>query len=195
MTASTSDLVATLAGPALGLLELDSIARGYVVADAVLKRAPVTICLAEPASPGKYLLLFSGGVAEVEESFQAGVEAAGSALLDRLLLTQVDEGLVEALKGTPARAPKVGESVAVVETQTVAATLLAADTALKRAEVTLARLQLARGVGGKGWFLLTGALHMVEAALEGVHGAVQAPLLLATELIQSPHPELRGPVI
>ena len=46
-----------LPGPALALLELDSIARGYVVADAVVKRAPVTLSLAEAVTPGKYLLL------------------------------------------------------------------------------------------------------------------------------------------
>jgi microcompartment protein CcmL/EutN len=182
-----------LPGPALALLELDSIARGYVVADAVVKRATVTIALAEAVTPGKYLLLFSGPVAEVQESFQAGVETAGRTLLDKLLLPMAADGLVAGLLGR--FSGRYGESVGIVETHTVAATLLCADTALKRADVTLERLQLARGIGGKGVFVVTGELHMVEAALEGAAAAVEPHLLQATELIQRPSPELVGRVL
>ena len=182
-----------LPGPALALLELDSIARGYVVADAVVKRATVTIALAEAVSPGKYLLLFSGPVAEVQESFQAGVETAGRTLLDKLLLYGAADGLVAGLMGRFSGV--YGESVGIVETHTVAATLQCADTALKRADVTLERLQLARGIGGKGVFVVTGELHMVEAALEGVATAVEPHLLQTTELIQRPSPELIGRVL
>jgi microcompartment protein CcmL/EutN len=190
---SDSSATSPLPGPALALLELDSIARGYVVADAVVKRAAVTLALAEAVTPGKYLLLFSGGVAEVQESFQAGVETAGRTLLDKLLLPMAAEGLVAGLMG---RFPgQYGESVGIVETHTVAATLLCADVALKRADVVLERLQLARGIGGKGVFVLAGELHMVEAALEGAAAAVEPHLLLTTELIQRPSPELRGRVL
>ena len=177
----------------MALLEIDSIARGFVVADALLKRARVEIWLAEPVSPGKYLVLFDGEVAEVEEALGAGTQAAGSTLLDTLYLPYAHrlllQGLAEKYEG------EEGESVGIVETQTAASVLRAADVALKKAEVRLTKLHLARGVGGKGWFTLTGDLHMVEAALEAVGTAVAQPLLLATELIQRPHPELRGRVL
>ena len=184
---------APIPGPAVALLELESIARGFIAADALVKRAPVRIAQAEPITPGKYLLLFSGGVAEVEESFAAGVEAAGATLIDKLLLPYAAEALVRGLTGRFHSG--LGESVGVVETHTVAAALLAADTALKRADVRLTGMQLARGIGGKGYFTLTGSLHMVEAALEAVALAVPQPLLVATELIQRPHPDLKGPVL
>lgn len=183
----------SIRGPAIGLLELESISRGFVTADALLKRAPVRIALAEPSSPGKYLLLFWGEVAEVQESFHAGVERAGSTLLDKLLLPQAAKGLVRALGGSFDDRP--GESLGIVETHTVASAILAADTALKRAEVWLRALHLARGIGGKGYFTLAGSLHMVQAALEGAATSIEAPLLLATELIERPHPELEGPVL
>jgi microcompartment protein CcmL/EutN len=181
-----------LSGPAIGLLELESIARGMAVADVLVKRAPVVLSLAEPVTPGKYLLLFSGGVAEVEESFQAGVEAAGPTLLDKLLLPHPARGLTSALSGTFLE--EWGESIGVVETHTVAAALLAADAGLKRSETWMRQLHLARGIGGKGLFLLTGSLDMVEAALEGASQAIEPSLLLTTELIRRPHLELRGPV-
>ncbi|HVE81255.1 MAG TPA: BMC domain-containing protein, partial [Myxococcales bacterium] len=55
---SASVVLPDLGGPALAVIELDSIARGFVVADALLKRARAKIGLAEPVSPGKFVLLF-----------------------------------------------------------------------------------------------------------------------------------------
>jgi microcompartment protein CcmL/EutN len=181
------------AAPSLGLLELESLARGVVVADALVKKAAVQLSIAEAVSPGKYLLVFTGAVAEVDEAFQAGVEAGGAMILDRLLLPHVAEAVVEALQGRFQAAAHA--AVGIVETHTVAATLLAADQALKHAAVTLTSLQLARGIGGKGWFTISGVQHDVEAALEAVARAVAPPSLVATELIQRPHPELRGTVL
>ncbi len=181
-------------GPALGLFELESLARGIVVADALVKQAEVRIAIAEAVTPGKYLLVFSGPVAEVDESFREGVEVAGKVLIDKLFLPQVSPSLVLALEGTVATA-KADDAVGIVETHTVASALLAADTAIKRAQVTLTYLQLAKGIGGKGWFMLAGAQHDVEAALDGAAAAVSASLLVTTELIHRPHRDLRGSVL
>jgi microcompartment protein CcmL/EutN len=174
-------------GPALALLELESIARGMVVGDALVKRAPVEVAMAEPVSPGKYLVMFSGGVAEVEEALKAGIEVAGSTLLDKLFLPQAAPGLLAALEDRLDAA--TGGSFGMVETHSVASALLAADAALKRAQVALRRLRLARGIGGKGYFVLTGSLDMVEAAIEAAAAAIEPRLLLATEVIQRPHPD------
>lgn len=182
-----------LGGPALAVIELDSIARGFVVADALLKRARAKIGLAEPVTPGKFLLLFGGELGEVEESFRAAVEAAGTSLLDQLLLPQAAARLVAGLRGRFHGGQE--ESLGFVETQTVASAVRSADAALKRAEVFLTRLHLARGIGGKGYYGLAGSLHMVQAALEAAASAIDAPLLVTTELIQRPHPELKGPVL
>lgn len=178
--------------PALGLLELESIAKGLVVADALVKKAEVKLYLSEPMSPGKYVLLFRGPVAEVEESFHAAVEIAGSTVLDKLMLTLVHRKLLAGLDGAfDVRAPE--NALGIVETHTIASTLLAADTALKRAQVGLTHLHLAKGIGGKGWFTLTGVQHDVEAALEGAAASIEQRLLVATEIIQRPHKDLKGP--
>jgi microcompartment protein CcmL/EutN len=181
-----------LGGPALAVVELDSIARGFVVADALLKRARSRIGLAEPVTPGKFVLMFGGEVGEVEESFRAAVEVAGSALIDSLLLSQAAAPLVAGLQGRFHTG--VQESLGFVETQTVASAVRSADAALKKADVFLTRLHLARGIGGKGYYGLTGDLHMVQAALEAAASAIDAGLLVTTEIIQRPHPELKGPV-
>ena len=182
----------SLESPALGLLELESIAKGLVVADALVKKAAVKLYVSEPMSPGKYVILFRGPVAEVEESFVEAVEISGSRTLDKLMLTLVHRKLLAGLDGTfdvlGAR-----DSLGIVETHTIASTVLAADTALKRARVGLTHLHLAKGIGGKGWFTLSGPQPDVEAALEGAALAIEQRLLVATEIIQRPHRDLKGP--
>ncbi len=173
---------------ALALLELSSIARGHLVADAMLKRAPVGLLRADWVSPGKFLVLVDGGVAAVEEAYRAGLEAAGERLVDRLFLPQAHASLWPALAGE-ARASGVA-SLGLVETTTVAATLLGADAAAKAAAVRLIELQLARGIGGKAFFTVTGALGDVEAAVEAAVDIVEAAALQATEIIPAPHADL-----
>ena len=163
------------------------------MADALVKRASVRLALAEAVTPGKYLLVFSGEVAEVEESFKAAEAAGGTLIIDRLYLPQLATGVARALEGK-ADKMRPGDSIGIVETHTVSAAIKAADVAAKRAEVRLTQLHLARGIGGKGYFTIAGAQADVEAALEGAAAAIEPNLLVTTEIIQRPHRELSGPI-
>jgi microcompartment protein CcmL/EutN len=185
-------------GPALGILELGSIARGMVVADALLKRAPARLLMSRPVSSGKFLIMLRGDVAEVGESMTAAREAAGDALLDRLELPMADAQLWDLLPD-PARPADWGadpeaEAVGVIETSTVCAAIGAADAAVKMAPVTLRDLQLAAGIGGKAFFTMTGALADVEAAAEAARAAADGRVV-GSEIIAAPAPELRGALV
>jgi microcompartment protein CcmL/EutN len=177
-------------GPALAILELTSIARGVIVADAVAKKAPVHILQNHPISPGKFLIVFSGGVAEVDESLQAGMAAAGATLVDRLFLPQAHEQLAPLVAGTPPVRLGGLDAVAVVETFSVAATVLAADAAAKAASVTLLDMRLGQGLGGKGFFTMTGDLDSIEAAAAAAQAAIDGGLLVGVEIIPRPHEDL-----
>jgi microcompartment protein CcmL/EutN len=182
-----------LSGRSLALIEVASIARGHVVADVMVKRAPVQLLRCEPVSPGKLLVLVVGEVAPVDEAYRAGLEAAGAAKVDALFLPQAHEQLPGAVRGE-ARAgdsANVG-ALGIVETTTVAATILAADAAAKAAVVRLIEMQLARGIGGKAYFVLTGAVGDVEAAVEAALGAIDAAFVCGTEIIPAPHDDLVG---
>jgi microcompartment protein CcmL/EutN len=178
--------------PCLALLEIDGIARGYVAADALLKRAPVRILSAEAVTPGKYLLLFAGEVAEVGEALATGRAIAGDRLLDQLFLPQAHSELLLTL---PAPRSLPAGSLGIVETLGAAGALLAADAACKAARVSLGTLHLAKGIGGKGYFTLGGEQPDVEAALEAAVSAVAAGGIVETQLVPAPHAELRGPVL
>lgn len=174
-------------GPALGLVELASIARGVVVLDAMVKRAPVTVLGNWATSRGKYLVLVAGEVGEVEEAMDAGLSAAAEHLLDRVFLPYPHADLLPAIRG---RTSAPGDaSVAVVEATEVAAAVRAADAALKTAEVRLTELRLARGIGGKAYFVLAGDLFSVEAAAAAASEAAGPNRLVGVEVIANPHPD------
>jgi microcompartment protein CcmL/EutN len=174
---------------ALALIELSSIARGYQVADAVVKKAPVVLRDCRAVSPGKFLVLFDGDVASVDEAFRRGVEVAGDRLVDKLFLPQAHPQMGPAVRGEVSARGGV-ESYAVVETLSVASTLLAADAAAKAAAVRVIEMQLARGIGGKAFFALSGPLADIEAAVEAAVTVTDGKLMLGTEIIPAPHDEL-----
>jgi bacterial microcompartment shell protein len=178
---------ARVAGPALGLLETSSIARGLVAADAMVKKAPVELVLERTISPGKHLTLVSGGVADVEEAMRAGIDAAAHTLVDRLELPRPAVELLAALGREGAAA---AGAVGIVETYSVASALLAADAACKAALVTIYELRLGDGLGGKAYFVIGGEQADVEAGLFAAETAIPPGLLLARELIARPHDDL-----
>ncbi len=179
--------------PALGIVELQSIARGVIVADAMAKRAPIRILQSHPVSPGKHLVVVAGEVAEVEESMGAAVELAGASLIDRLFLPQAHEQLAPLLAGHP-RPAAIG-AVGIIETATVVATVLAGDAAAKAARIDLLEMRLGQGIGGKGYLTLTGELHDVEAAMAAGIAAIAPALLVLSEIIPAPHEDLRTKLI
>lgn len=179
------------AGPALGLLEISSIARGMVVTDALVKHAPITILQAHPITPGKYIVLITGGEAEVAQSMARGLEVCADALIDQLHLPQVDPQVVPAISGKIRIIdPHQIDALGIVETFTVAAAILAADSAIKVSQTTLVQLRLAKGIGGRAFFVLTGELSQIEAAIAESRAIIKNDLLFTTEIIARPHIEM-----
>lgn len=210
----------TSRGPALGVLELSSIARGIVAIDAGLKRSPAILVMSRPLSSGKHLACFEGGVAEVEEAMAAAKLAAGKLLLDSLELPMAD-AQVWPMLGDPSASPDrlaatsepgrralevdwsaddAADSVAIVETTTVCAAIRAADAAAKIAEISIRDVRLAVDLGGKAYFTMTGSLDSIEAAAAAGSEAAMAGIpgpsaLVLLEVIAQPSPDLRGRLI
>jgi microcompartment protein CcmL/EutN len=181
-------------GPALGILEIGTIARGIVVADAALKRAPAILLHSRAVSGGKHLVMLEGGVAEVEEAMMAGARAAGDQLLDRVDLAAADDQvwpMLEAPASLDWTDDPHAEAVAIVETKTVCAAVAAADAACKIAEVTVRDVRFAIDLAGKAYFTMTGTLDSIEAAA-GAARDVADQRIAALEVIAQPSPDLRG---
>ena len=180
---------ALYSGPAIALIEYKSIARGISATDAMVKKAPVIILESCAISPGKFMTIISGEVANVEEALKAGIEKAGDLLINHLFLPKVHEAILPALAGKSLTHPIL--SLGIIETFSVASCIAAADIAAKTAQVHFVKLRLANGLGGKAYFVISGILSDVEVALENAAAHVrQEGLLTAVELIQNPHPDL-----
>src|SRR6266487_1360095 len=156
--------------PALLCLEFDSIAIGILAGDALIKRAPVAILDARHIAPGRYLLIASGEVAALEESRAAALEVGAAALLDETFLPFAHDDLYPLLRGE--RLAGRGEALGIVETNTVAACVRAADAAAKESDVRLIEMHLANQLGGKAYVLL-----QRRVAVE-LHGEPFDPLIL-----------------
>jgi microcompartment protein CcmL/EutN len=180
---------AEVAGPAVAVVETTSVARGLVVADAMVKRAPVELVLARTVSSGKHVILVTGEVADVEEALGAALAVAGAALVDKLLLPYAHAAVLDAL-GRRAPEPPAGQSLGIFETFSLSAAVVAADAACKAAEVTLPELRLGDGLGGKAYFVLAGEQADVEAALLAAEHVTPTGLVLGRELIARPHDDL-----
>ena len=175
--------------PAIALLEFDSIAAGIQAGDAMAKRAPLASLRTGTVQPGKYLVMARGSVADVQEAEAAGLEVARTALVDRLFLPDIHPDVVDALTGT--RRHSEGRAVGVIETRTVAATLVAADAAVKGALVSLLDVRLADGLGGKGYLLLGGEVSDVQAGVElGVATLTRPDQLVGSVVIPQIHDEM-----
>jgi microcompartment protein CcmL/EutN len=84
---------------ALGMLELSSIAVAFQVEDAMLKAADVELLVARTICSGKYMVMIGGQVAAVESSLRSGTNVSREALIDELLIPDVDPRVFPAITG------------------------------------------------------------------------------------------------
>jgi microcompartment protein CcmL/EutN len=153
----------------------------------MVKRAAVELIWAKSIHPGKYLILVRGAVEEVKEAYSQGRISSAEMLVDHLFLPFPHQDLDAVLDG-PLSVPL--DSIGIMETFSVASVIRGADAALKHADVRGVSLKLADDLGGKGYFVFTGALRDVEAAMTAGLELVGNKLLAGHEIIANPHPDL-----
>lgn len=175
---------------ALGLIELNSIALGYEVADKMLKAAEVELLKAHSICPGKFIVMVSGDVGAVKSSVQAGVEAGRENVVDRLVLPNLSTDIIPAITGSTMVV--LEDAVGIIEFFSIASAITAADNALKAANVSLIDLRLGFAIGGKAYVTLTGDVSSVSAAVEaGALAAEDKGLLVNKVVIPRPHNALK----
>lgn len=175
----------------IGLLELSSIATGYEVEDAMLKAANVELLVARTICSGKYLVIVAGDTAAVTASVEAGEELASDALVEARVIPRVHPQIFPAISGAVALGEEEIGALGVVETFSASSIIDCADAAAKAADVTLFRVHLAMAIGGKGFFLVTGTVAAVEAAVAaGEEIARESGILVDRRVIPRPRKAL-----
>ena len=172
-------------GKSIGLLELKSIPVGIETADAVLKAANVELLTATPTCPGKYVIIICGAVGAVKSAMESGRQTAGIYLVGHHTINNVHASVPEAIVGTS----EVGHiaSIGVIETMTALTAVEAGDYAAKAANVR----RIARGLGGKGFVILTGEVSAVRSAVKAAMNQLEETGdITSSSVIASPHPGL-----
>ena len=175
----------------IGLIELSSVATGYVVEDVMLKAGSVQLLMARSICSGKFLIAVAGDVTSVQAAVEAGGAAAGASLIERRQIARVHPSVLAAISNAVDIDPKQLRSIGIVETFSAASIIDAADAAVKSANVTLLRIHLAMALGGKGFVLMAGDVASVQAAVAaGSKAAAEEGMLVGRGVIPAPSEEL-----
>ena len=178
----------------IGLIELSSIAAGFLVADAMLKAADVEILLSRTICSGKYMVLVGGDVAAVTASVEAGATIGEGSVIDTFVIPNVHESLFPALGG--AATVTNLQALGIIESFSVATMIEAADAAAKAANVQLIELRLAMALGGKAFVTLTGDVAAAQAAVDAGAAVVAAKGMLVNKVvIPAPRRELLSEIV
>ena len=140
----------------IGILELTSVGLGFRAQDAMLKAADVDLLVARTICSGKYIVMIGGQVPAVTASVEAGKAVSREALIDELMIPNVDPRVFPAISGGVALADEDKDALGILEAFSVTAIVEGADAAVKAAQVTLFRIHVAMAIGGKGFLMLTG---------------------------------------
>ena len=172
----------------IGFLELNSIAKGILAADMMLKAAEIKLVSARPSCPGKYQILITGEVSAVESALRIGEESAKTNVVDRLLIPRVNPQVIEAINMSSM--PSSLKALGILEFFSVTGAIIAADAA-KAANVSLIEIRLGTGIGGKSFVTFTGDVGAVEESVEaGAKTAENSGALLEKVVIAHPDKEL-----
>jgi microcompartment protein CcmL/EutN len=178
----------------IGLIEMTSIAAGYLVSDAMLKAADVELLLSRSICSGKYMVMVCGDVAAVEAAVSAGNAAGNFSVIDCFVIPNLHEDVFPAISGNTK--VEILGALGILESFSVASLIEGADAAVKAADVQLIEIRLAMALGGKAFVTLTGDVAAVQAAVEA--GAVmigQKGMLVNKVVIPSPRPELLNEMV
>ncbi len=174
---------------AVGVLELKSMAKGIEACDQALKSANIRLVSAHPSCPGKYEIMITGGLSDVQAALERIRSGYAPYIIDAVLMGRIDESVVRALMG--AQDAVAHGALGIIETFSASSAVKAADTAVKTAKVEILDLRVSRGMGGKGLVLLTGDIGDVTASVEaGSQYAKDQGLFVSSSVIAAPHGEL-----
>ena len=166
----------------LGLVETRTIAAGIFLADQMVKSADVTLVKASTICAGRYFIQVSGTRSAVETAV-ASVENTDYSLVGSFVISNVHPDILQGV--ARCRDIPEGDALGVVECKTASAGVIAADQALKKASVQLARLVIGQGISGKSYFILNGEIAEVEEAVAAARQALDK-YLLETVIIPAP---------
>lgn len=179
---------------AIGLVEFKSIAKGIEATDEMLKSANVELIISTPLCPGKYITMVCGDVSAVKNAIKVGKNIGGIFIIDDHVIPNVHKDVFPALTATT----DVNKftSLGVIETISAVTSVVVGDIAVKSANVQLVEIRVARGLGGKGFVIITGEISSVKSAVKTCLNRLKdSGEIICTSVIASPNKELVSKIL
>lgn len=167
----------------LGIVESRTIAAGVELADGMMKVADVELVRAGTICSGRYMIYVSGDRAAVSASVKFA-EESGRPLKGSFVISNVSPQVMAAIRK---ESVLVGPgAIGIVECRGVSAGINAADHAVKRSAITLAKLVAGQGINGKSYFVMSGDVASVREAADAAQTALGKDLV---EAVVIPRPD------
>ncbi len=149
----------------IGAIEFKSIAKGIEVSNEMVKKHIVEVLYLKSICPGKFLVIVSGDVADVNNCIDCGMSLSEGFVVDSFVINSVHNQIIDGLKHRYESHTNI-KSVLLVETNRVCAGIKMLDKTLKSANVNLAMLQLSFTIAGKLVYMVSGDIGSLESAIE-----------------------------
>lgn len=175
----------------IALIEFSKIAVAIKCADEMTKAADIDLLQTKFICPGKYSVLISGKISAVKSSLNTGLSLGEreKAVIEKLLIPNVSEEVLEMLKYKKVDKDKI-KSLAILEYNNITSGVIAADTAIKAAEVNLVKLKLGMTTGGKAVVIFTGDNQGCKHGINACASEINDKYLISKSFISSPSKKL-----
>ena len=176
---------------AIGMIEYRTVSAGITATDLMVKTAEVDIIEAQTVCPGKYISIITGELSAVRAAVDNARTSFAEACIDSFVLGNPDETIFPAIMGTTGVTQSAVNALGILETFDAAQIIVAADNAVKTAEIRLIEIRLARGMCGKSYVIMTGEVAAVTAAVERARDVVSSSgMFLDSSVIARPDKKL-----
>ena len=122
-------------------------------------------------------------MAAVQASVAAGMAVSGETTVDHFVIPNIHSDVITAM--SCAIEEIIGDTLGVIETFSAASSIMAADLAIKAANVSLIEVRIAMGLGGKAFCTLAGDVASVDSAVKAGSAAVAENGLLVRKAVIS----------
>ncbi|MFV0362027.1 MAG: BMC domain-containing protein [Suipraeoptans sp.] len=179
---------------AIGMIEYRTVASGITAVDLMVKTSDISIVEAQTVCPGKYIAVVTGDLSAVKVAVDAAKTQLPNFLINSLVLGNPHESIFPAIYAA-SEIDNV-KALGIVETYDATSIILAADEAAKTAIVDLIEMRIARGMCGKSFFLLTGEVAAVQAAVDKAKLSIQESGMFAdSSVIANPDPKVKDALL
>jgi microcompartment protein CcmL/EutN len=154
----------------------------------------VELLRAHVVCPGKYIVLIAGDVGAVRSAITAGEAVAPGVTIDKFILPNAHPSIFPALAA--ATTVENVRSLGIVETYTLASSIVAADTAVKAASIELLEIRLPFALGGKAFSIFTGDVSSVRTAVDSAVNVLRDEGVIESyTVIAAPHKDLISKIL